>query len=493
MDCEFIKDSMNINQIVQNRKDIYTIEGDCIVPDIKPDILEIISTNGILNIYKKEMTDGKIRIDGSVNCFVDYKSENEIRSINHTIEFSQIIQLENVKSDMNDCCNISLKSINAKIINERKINIKANLECAMNVTKISKVEYISGATENVQRKEKSINTNSLFGMGTTKVSINEKQDANIGDNIAEVLSSKVTYKDIETKISYNKILVKSDVVIKSLYLTDDGRIVALKNVYPIMGFIEMEGVNEESIVIPSIENNNSIINLMNNSINLDIEVKIDVKVYEDKQINLIEDMYSLNGNLNFKKDNMKITKNMSVNYGKQSFSAQGENVGDGSIIDIDSKVIDLQTSIVNTHILAEAEIETKILFLSGGIQSKVVHNKTNFEINGLNIDSNSMINMKINISNENYNVMTGGNIELKMDLDYMIEICDVENLEIINEAKVEEGEDKNPYNMVVYFANKNESLWDISKKFKTTEEKIIEENNLKDQNVSAGTKLYIST
>lgn len=163
---------------------------------------------------------------------------------------------------------------------------------------------------------------------------------------------------------------------------------------------------------------------------------------------------------------MKITKNMSVNYGKQSFSAQGENVGDGSIIDIDSKVIDLQTSIVNTHILVEAEIETKILFLSGGIQSKVVHNKTNFEINGLNIDSNSIINMKINISNENYNVMTGGNIELKMDLDYIIEISNVETLEIINEAKVEEGENKNQYNMIVYFANKNESLWDISKNLK---------------------------
>ena len=55
--------------------------------------------------------------------------------------------------------------------------------------------------------------------------------------------------------------------------------------------------------------------------------------------------------------------------------------------------------------------------------------------------------MKINISNENYNVMTGGNIELKMDLDYIIEISNVETLEIINEAKVEEGENKNQYNI----------------------------------------------
>ena len=61
------KESFSVNQIVQNKKDVYIIESDCIVPDVKPDIIEIISTNGILTIYKKEVMDGKILVTGSIN------------------------------------------------------------------------------------------------------------------------------------------------------------------------------------------------------------------------------------------------------------------------------------------------------------------------------------------------------------------------------------------------------------------------------------------
>ena len=63
------KESICINKKVGQKKEEIVIEGDVIVNDIKPDVLSIISNSGIPCVYKKEVMDGKIRLDGSIKKF----------------------------------------------------------------------------------------------------------------------------------------------------------------------------------------------------------------------------------------------------------------------------------------------------------------------------------------------------------------------------------------------------------------------------------------
>ena len=86
------KENVCINQLVGQKKDEIIVEGDIIVNDIKPDILKIISTSAIPCIYKKEVMDGKIKIDGSVNTYIMYLAdteENGIRSLNTALDFTR--------------------------------------------------------------------------------------------------------------------------------------------------------------------------------------------------------------------------------------------------------------------------------------------------------------------------------------------------------------------------------------------------------------------
>ena len=48
-----------------------------IVPDSKPDILNTISTSGVVCVYKKEVLDGKVRVDGNINTYIMYMAEDE--------------------------------------------------------------------------------------------------------------------------------------------------------------------------------------------------------------------------------------------------------------------------------------------------------------------------------------------------------------------------------------------------------------------------------
>ena len=61
------KNNLCINQIIEQKNEKITIESDEIVPDIKPDVLSIISSSGNICLHKKEVQDGKVRIEGTVN------------------------------------------------------------------------------------------------------------------------------------------------------------------------------------------------------------------------------------------------------------------------------------------------------------------------------------------------------------------------------------------------------------------------------------------
>ena len=70
----------------------FIIEDDVIVPDIKPDIINAVSTSGTVCIYKKEISNGKVKIEGKIDTYIMYLADTEdgyIRSLNTSLEFSQ--------------------------------------------------------------------------------------------------------------------------------------------------------------------------------------------------------------------------------------------------------------------------------------------------------------------------------------------------------------------------------------------------------------------
>jgi len=119
MVVETKKESLCINQIIAKKSQDVTIEGDVIIPDIKPDILNAINTNGTVCVYKKEIMDGKVRLDGSVNLYIMYLPDNEtdtVRSINTSLDFTQIIDVEPAREDMTLEEDVIIKAIECKVL-----------------------------------------------------------------------------------------------------------------------------------------------------------------------------------------------------------------------------------------------------------------------------------------------------------------------------------------------------------------------------------------
>lgn len=146
MVLETVNENLCVNKLIATKKDIIMIEGDMIVPDSKPDILNTICTSGVVCVYKKEVLDEKVRMDGNINTYIMYladDTEDKVRGINTSLDFSEVIPVPNAKEGMEATIQTKLKAIECKVINGRKVGIKATLEIDIKIYAREEVEIVN--------------------------------------------------------------------------------------------------------------------------------------------------------------------------------------------------------------------------------------------------------------------------------------------------------------------------------------------------------------
>ncbi len=221
-----VKENLSINKIVGSKNFNVTVEGDAIIPDIKPDILSVINITGNVCIYKKEILEGKIRLDGNVSVYLMYLANSDtgrIRGFNTNIDFTEIFDFQGIESNMILDEEIKVKNIECKILNGRKVNIKAMLEIKADVFSNEKEEIVKeiNNVEDMQAQRAVLKINSLVGQNTTKAIAKETLIVDNTDEILEILNFDFDIINQDTKISYNKVLAKADVDLRILYLTEN--------------------------------------------------------------------------------------------------------------------------------------------------------------------------------------------------------------------------------------------------------------------------------
>lgn len=496
------KEKVCINQVVgQNIKET-EVEGDVIVNDIKPDVLNIISADGIPCVYKKEIMDGKIRIDGSINTYIIYLADDEnnsVRSLNTVLDFTQVIDIDGCMPGMTSKESVNIKNIECRVLNSRKINVKSTLSVTSKVYSNDNIEIISNVSnlDDVQVLNNEKKVNSLIGNGSTRVYAKDTISIDVADELAEIMKANIRMVDRDVKLSYNKVLAKSDVEVSILYLTEDNRIKNINTKIPVMGFIDVENISDDAICDVDYQIKNLIIKPNNgdmHSIYIEAEIEISCFAYETKNINLIEDLYSISSDLNF---NQKEIMTMSGKQNVKGICNINEQInipemGDNRLYNVKTTPNILNTTIKNGKVIYEGEMTVELLYeASTSVSSRNIQIPFNFEIESDGIDENCTVNSDIDVKRDDF-IVNSGNIDANIELEFNVSINRNEKLNIINEISLEETRENNIYSMVIYFVKPGDTLWKIAKKFKSTIDDIARVNGIEDANkIYSGQQLYI--
>ena len=223
---------------------------------------------------------------------------------------------------------------------------------------------------------------------------------------------------------------------------------------------------------------------------------ISAECYEEKEINLIEDLYSTTSNLEFNKRSVttisnKMERSQSLNVNTKVNIP--EIIGN-ELIDVDIQPVITKTSKNNSKITYEGDLQLTFLYSDENQMQTNSKNATiPFEITIDNIENVENLEETpiVEVQSSNCKV-EGGAINCSIDLMFNVGLQQNTNLEIIDEINESEIEDPQDYSIIIYIAKKGDTLWEIAKRFKSTVDDIVRVNGLENPNrINEGEKLYI--
>lgn len=504
MVVETQKENLCVNKLVATKKEVIMVEGDMIVPDSKPDILNTICTSGVVCIYKKEVQEDKIRIDGNINTYIMYMADDtqeRVRGLSTSLDFSQNVQVANSKEGMTCKLDSKLKSIEAKVINGRKVGIKAVVEVEIKLYSNEEIQIINSLqeAENVKMLKEKLMVNSLIGTGETKIYAKDTIKIDNTDNLAEILKTQLCICDKDIKISYNKILTKAEAEVKIMYLTEDNRINTITAKVPVVGFVDIQNVTEENICDVDYEIKNIVLKpnaVEEHSIYVEIEIGVMASIYEERQINLIQDLYSPVENIEFNKKKITVLTNKRTT--KETLQLKEkvtlEGLDNRSIIDVDVLPVIQKETIAQNRVVYEGEVELKFVLADKDLQVDTRTAKIPFDyaISDLEDVENINSNMAIEVANQDFIVQDAGIVNANLDLTVNADSYRNTNISIIDEIQTNGERAQEDYTILIYIVKKGDTLWKIAKRFGSTIEDIARVNGIEDENkISIGQKLFI--
>ena len=320
------------------------------------------------------------------------------------------------------------------------------------------------------------------------------------DNLVEVMKTDLRITNRDTKISYNKVLIKSDLQVKIIYLTEDNRINMKEATIPVVGFIDLPNISEDHNCNVKYEIKNIIIkpnNVEDHSIYVEAEIEVYCEAYENRSVQMIQDLYSPTKNLQFNQKNVKVMQNQDMK--KQVCNIREKQVipeiGSKKIYDVEVLPVIEEQTILNDRIIYDGDLKLNFIFAgtgNTGVETKEVSVPFSFTMDFDGVNSGSNIDTVIEIDAQNFIVMPDESIDIKVDLGFTAISGKDSSISIIDEVTEAESRATCQYSMIIYFVKPGDSLWSIAKKFGSTVEDISRVNGIENpDNLQVGKQLYI--
>ncbi len=482
------------------------IEQDLLVPDTKPDVMKIIRVDGNVYITSTEVMNGSIRVSGQIAYYIIYTSEEgEVRGINTIYPFVKVIEDKNITNVMRIRIKPVVKNIIYSVPNERKIAIKTEVLFKYKLSEIGEVEILNRIDDCKGLECKKVKDSFFNIIEYKKETFDTREDIMIPEGlpaIYEILRVSTDIVNAEYKVSYNKILIKGEIKTTIIYtaINDNKEIYSYETNIPFTGMVEFSNISDSSKFDIQYLLKNFDVTLDTSSenprmINISAEVIADVMMYEEKELEYIEDFYSMEDNLEYDKNNVSIIKNKEKIEKNISLKDNIGVVPDGArLLDYTVDISNLTTKISGSNVYINGNIKINLMY--------EVQDNRKVESKTFDMLVDTVVELPKDVDEKYVNVnlelirgivrLNGNSLEADIEMVANIDVDNVENINQIGNIKEEKIDTSMFDSMNIYIVKKGDNLWDIAKKYKTSVAKIANINDLSNENkLDVGQKILI--
>ena len=513
MKMEIKKELVQFNRKKCNSLINTGVETDIIIPDTKEDVKEIVNVDSYVQVTGSELQNDRILIYGTVSYNIVYLADSEENVLRHVSTDTKFTDVSDIKGVTNEDANSvfsDVKQTEVKILNGRKLSLKSNIET--NVSVFEKVETelasVSQEIEGFEQITEYIDVLSFNPPVLKEIELNEKVSIPLSEQGAnEILRINAVISDTNTKIINGKIIVKGEIVLSTLYETSATKeIKTLNNTVGFTEILDVSGISEKSdsdikfdisyLKFSPYENSESEIR----GADVTIGLSGNVNYYENKTVSMIKDCYCTDKIAKPVVEKMTLAgviENVDNQLTlKDTVTLNAEAPEIRQILSVDSKAFITGIENKENSVVVKGSVDTYLMYMTDGEASplysaaKTTDFEQSFEAKECeNCDSQ----IAVNTLSSSYAFRDSKSADIRCNIEIKGVITGVKTKDVVKDIEFNEFDEnsKNFPTFTVYFAQKNDKLWDIAKKYFTTVKEIKAMNEMETDEIKEGSKLFI--
>lgn len=471
--------------------------AETIVPDYCPDIARIIKTDGKVFLHSRELRDGKAELSGTVRVTVLYTPDGEggVR----TLEFAMPFTVESDGRSLPNCQHLTAETeaefLEARMLNPRKIFTHCKLVTHLTGYQRTELSFCTGTEAGaelcVEKKQERQHAILLTHIAEKDFTFTEEMNLSPGrEGAAELLTSQISSTVTETKIVGSKLIFKGIFSISLLYRTADGDCNSSSAELPFSQIMEVEGATEGAAAALQLQLTGTDLQIDGDDpegrqIAVTLYLHATALLREEQDLTLLSDLYSTAYDLTYEAAPLTLTSLCETLNRRQTVREVLEiGVVADSILALSAVCGPVSVSREgHTAAVLRTGVTVQAMYLDEGGVPLVAERCIDVNCQ-LELPEDSRVTARAVCTEEVQGTLGDRGIEVRFPVDFRVEAASRVKKVCISAVKLDTEAVKDMAgapSLVLRCLGKQETAWDLAKKYNTTISAILSANQLEQE------------
>ncbi len=514
MQIDFKKENILTGTLRGPQSKMIMVEGDVIVPDVKPDIKEILLAEARAVLTEQNLSGDGLNLAGTVIADILYIPEGDVsnpKAMESRFDFKDSLKFAG-EEGLEISGKATVQQVEFSLINSRKLHVKVTVSISARGNVKREVTLLTDvdAESPVQVQKKPISAYQIVADRVADIAISE---------LLEIPGAKPDAEDItkldvkafkgECKIMSGRILLKGTLSVHTIYepVSEEAGIESMEHEVPFTEILEVEGLNDDCLCHVSYEVKDVFCSLgedMNRDmriLSLDVVLRAHVMASKTCSFNVIDDCYSLAGKEEISRARVAMDELLCEGVShlnvKEILAVPESSPAIGGIYSLECipKVTEIQMA--DEKMIIRGQVTAVVLYgcAEEHLPVRSLTSEIGFEhsvpVDGA--DESVFCECGVTDQNVSFTLNAASELELRCVLEFYTRAVRKLELDLVSGCELTETEEETERRrgIVIYFAQKGDTLWNVAKRYRTDKHGIMKLNCMEEERLIPGQKLLI--